>query len=163
MELKDVEFVIKAHSLTSKSLEKRFRKWDKSTPYHIHPILCACLILQEPKLPEELRKKGSLALLYHDILEDTSSSLPDWLTEEVKSLIKRLTFNSSSEKWQLIWDEDKFIKLLELYDLVSNMLDNDWMPKEKKQKYKEILIRLSDEVAKDYRNLNIVKISKSLI
>ncbi|NCN86633.1 hypothetical protein GW932_02275 [archaeon] len=130
-----VNFVKEAH-------EKKFKKragpqvriFDKSTFYAVHPIWCACTILQEPNLKEEIRKYGALTLLFHDILEDTSEKLPKDLPNKVKKWVKEITFETHQESREKIWKKEPVIRLLKLYDSTNNLLDSfTWQTKEKKR------------------------------
>ena len=123
METKDLVYIIQAHTEKAKKPERRFRQWDNRTPYYVHPIWCAAMIRQEPSLDEQTRVNGSQALLYHDVPEDTTVQLPGWLSDDVKSLISDLTFDSSEDEWKHLWKKDKLIKLLKLYDKVNNLMD----------------------------------------
>lgn len=158
---KDLNYIIEAHRKSEP--KKATRYWDKKTPYHIHPIWCAVTLLHETSLPEELRQDGSQALLYHDILEDTSSPLPDWLSERVQSLVRDLTFESSQQEMEEVWSKSLEIRLLKLYDKTSNLMDGIWMDKGKKEKYVEYISRLCDDVEKNYGRLNITKIARAVI
>lgn len=163
MEQRDLVYIINAHMKQSKEPENRFRKWDNKTPYYIHPIWCASMIMQEPSLSEEVRLKGSQALLYHDVLEDTTAKLPEWLSDDVNGLVSELTFESSEDEWETLWNKDKRVRLLKLYDKVSNMMDSVWMKSERRQQHLIHLRRLYKDVEQNYGELNIMKIAKSLL
>jgi len=159
-----LRIIIKAHRNHSIKLSRSVRKWDKKTPYWIHPIWCATTLLSETSLPENLRKDGYLALLYHDILEETTVHLPVELPERVKYFIKEMSFvNGSAQEMIEIWNKPSEIKLLKLYDKVSNLMDGIWMDSEKKQEYNEYVKKLTDEVEVLYGNLNIIRIAKAII
>ena len=159
---KDLIYIIDSHRNTSDS-KKITRYWDGRTPYSIHPIWCAMTLLHETSISEELRRDGSQALLYHDILEDTQFQLPKWLTERVKNLIKDMTFKSSNHEMIEIWNKSQEVRLLKLYDKVSNLLDGIWMDKEKRRGYTEYASRLCKDVEQNYGELNITKIEKIII
>ena len=78
----DIVYVIDAHKNHSRTANGATRRWDGTTPYGVHPILCATLLLQETSLPLEIREKGYRTLLYHDVLEDTTVGLPANLPKE---------------------------------------------------------------------------------
>ena len=107
MELRDLAYVIEAHTKRIKQSAHTTRMWDQKTPYYVHPIWCSSTIRFETDLSEEIRLNGSQALLYHDILEDTTAELPNWLSNDVKSLIVNLTFNSSEDEWKNLWKKEK--------------------------------------------------------
>lgn len=158
-----ISHTCKSHNNFPVKPGKAFRKWDGQTPYSVHPILCSMMILTETKLPEELRFKGSQALLLHDVLEDTTAELPNDLDPEVIWMVNEMTFTSSQEEIKKIWKKDGVIKLLKLYDKVSNLLDGSWMSENKSSAYKKYTGRLCKEVEKIYGKLNIVKIAETLV
>lgn len=158
-----ISYAITAHRELSRTHLKRVRKWDESTPYSIHPIWCATTLLHETSLPESIRIVGAQALLLHDILEDTTAELPPNINPEVRKLVEEVTFESSQEAMQKIWERSDEAKLITLYDMVSNMLDGVWMSDEQKELYSSYTRRLTDFVEKRVGNLNIVKIARSLV
>ena len=163
MEERDLKYIITAHSELAKEPKKRVRYWDQKTPYYVHPIWCSSTLLQETSLPDDIRLDGSSALLYHDVLEDTNAKLPYWLSDNVKGLISKLTFKSSEEAWKTMWKEDKVIRLLKLYDAVSNLMDSVWMKPKKRKKHIDNIEKLCKDVESNYGELNIVKIAKGLV
>lgn len=164
MKLEDhLKIVIEAHRDYSVERSRSVRKWDKKTPYWIHPVWCATTILFETLLPENLREDGYLALLYHDILEETTIKLPNDLPERVKHFVQQMSFeNGSMQEMQEIWSKRPEIKLFKLYDKVSNLMDGMWMDSERKQRHCEYVKRLTDEVESVYGGLNIVKIARAV-
>lgn len=162
MDVRDLSYVIEAHDKRARKPENRVRNFDKQTPYSIHPIWCASMIRQEPSLSEDVRLKGSQALLYHDVLEDTTAELPEWLSDDVRTLVSELTFESSEDEWKTLWNEDKQIRLLKLYDKVSNMMDSVWMKPKRRQQHLIHLRKLCEDVEKNYGELNITKFSRTL-
>ena len=93
-----INWIIDAHQNYPKKPGGDIRYWDKKTPYSIHPIWCAMTMLTETKLPEELRINGAIALLYHDVLEDTTKGLPDNLPSKVVEMISDMTFHGGIEE-----------------------------------------------------------------
>lgn len=160
---KCIAYAISAHRDYAKSMSKTTRKWDIRTPYSIHPIWCAMTLLQETSLPSHIRENGYKALLYHDILEDTNAPLPSDTPKEVVQLVKDMTFESFESEMQEIWNKSDEVKLLKLYDKVSNLLDGTWMSPEKKKLYIEYTRRLTEEVEKIFGDLNIVRIARTII
>lgn len=158
---KDLNYIIEAHRKSG--LDKSARRWDKKTPYSIHPIWCAMTLLHETSLPEDLRRDGSQALLYHDILEDTEWPLPSWLSTRVIKLVMDMTFESSQHEMKEIWNKPPEIRLFKLYDKTSNRMDGVWMDKEKREMYTEYSSRLCDDVEKNYGKLNITRIARAII
>ena len=153
---------MKAHSEMAKKETNINRMWDQKTPYYFHPIWCATTILHETSLPENIRMDGSLSLLYHDILEDTNASLPDWLSNRVRGLVEGMTFHSSEDEWENLWNRDKEVRLLKLYDKTSNLLDGVWMTPQRRNQHTTHLKRLIADVRENYGNLNILKIAETL-
>ena len=163
MRLDDIKFVINAHTNKVKEEASAVRMWDGKTPYYVHPIWCASTILHETSLPEDLRISGSQALLYHDVLEDTYASLPPDLSEKVKGFIYSMTFKTSEDEWKNLWQKDKEIRLLKIYDKTSNILDGSWMTPDRKNQHLDHLAKLIRDVKSNYGELNIVRIAKTLI
>lgn len=151
-----------AHADAPTKPSKAVRKWDNKTPYGIHPTWCAMTILTETILSEELRVIGAQALLFHDVLEDTTAELPEIIPPKVVQLVKEMTFASSDEEMELIWSRSKEAMLLKLYDKVSNLLDGSWMSVEKRARYADYLSRLCDAVEPHYGNLNIIRIARAI-
>lgn len=158
---KDIEKVINAHRKYSQE-SKATRKWDNQTPYFIHPIWCALTLLHETNLPSGVRENGYQALLYHDVLEDTKCKLPKYLSPEVRELITEMTTKNSEKEMREVWSKKPEVKLLRLYDKVSNLMDSTWMSPKKKERYVEYVKRLKNEVEQTYGDLNIVRIAKAI-
>jgi len=155
-----IAFVISAHA--DSQTKDPVRRWDKRTPYSIHPVFCAMAFLHETLLPEDLRLRGVQALLCHDIREDTTAGLPPYLAPGVKELVQDMTFSSSADEFNEIWAKSDEVKLLKLYDKTSNLMDGTWMPDGKWNKYCELTNRLADTAEKNYGPLNIVKIARAI-
>ena len=158
-----IQYVIYAHTFCAKTEDKKFRRWDNKTPYYIHPLWCATTLSTEEKLPEKIRRVGSRALLLHDIPEDTNAALPEDTEDEVRTLVMDMTFTSSDEEMEKIWQKSSEVKLLKLYDKVSNLLDAGWMDSEKLNKYLDYTSKLTDFVESNYGTLNIVLIGREII
>lgn len=155
---------------TQHSKRGNTRTWDKQTPYAVHPLLCAMMFLQETRLSGDAKRKRpqcALALIYHDFVEDTKVALPAWLPRGVLKLIDLMTFSgevgSTEIEKQQIWNLPPIIRLLKLYDKVSNLLDGAWMPDEKwNEQYVPYVLELASDVEKNYGGLNIVKIARAI-
>ena len=163
IETRDLVYVIDAHTNKAKKPVNSTRMWDKITPYYMHPLWCATMILHETSLLEELRINGSQALLYHDVLEDTMAELPEWLLERIKDLVHGMTFKSSEDEWENLWKRDKEVRLLKMYDKTSNLLDGVWIKPERKIQHINHLRKLSSDIRGNYGNLNIIRIARTLI
>ncbi len=152
-----------AHDAHAREERDKIRFFDGETPYGIHPAWCAMTLMFEPKLSREIRIYGGQALLFHDVLEDTSASLPEDLPPEVVRLVKEMTFDSFAVEEETIWQKEDVIKLLKLYDKVSTLLDCDaWMKPESLSEYKKYVIHLTDEVERIYGDLKIIQIARLL-
>ncbi len=150
-----------AHTNHARKPNKAFRKWDGKTPYYIHPIWCATTIATETKLDETVRNEGIQTLLYHDLLEDTTKELPEWLSPRIKYLVEEMTFeDGSKQEMKEIWNKPNEVKLYKLYDKVSNLLDGSWMDEEKRKNYENYTGKLCEEIKKMCGDLNIVKMAE---
>ena len=163
-----VDYVIDAHKNHSKKPENAVRRWDGTTPYFMHPLWCATTMITETSLPEQIRETGSLALLYHDVLEDTTAGLLDELPEDVRRLILEMTSEAwavpegSAIEMQEIWSRSPEARLLKLYDKTSNLLDGVWMPPGKHKAYVDYTRKLADDVRSRYGELNITRIAGAI-
>lgn len=157
-----IGYSFRAHAEQPTKPSKAVRKWDGKTPYGIHPTWCAMTLLTETTLPEEIRVTGAQALLLHDVLEDTTAGLPEGTPTEVIKLVEGMTFVSSDEEMELIWTRSQEVKLLKLYDKVSNLLDGSWMSQEKRERYAAYLVALCDDVEPHYGQLNIMRIARAI-
>jgi hypothetical protein len=151
-----------AHSEFAKSPDDKVRFHDHLTPYLVHPLWCAVTLLQEPRLPIELRRRGYVALLWHDTLEDTNAPLPLDTSVEIAQLVQKMTFSSFDEERIRLWECHPEVRLLKLYDKISNLLDGTWMKEEKWNVYVDHALKLTADVEGNFGDLNIVKISKSI-
>ena len=159
-----INLVIEAHQEKPLKPEKAVRTFisGESNPYFIHPVWCAMTILQETNLPESIRLPGAEALLFHDVLEDTSAELPDDLSQEVKDLIRSMTFNDFHTEVRETLAKPPFNQLLKLYDKTATLYDGVVKSKVGKEWYNYIQ-NLANNVEKEYGELNIVLIAKTLL
>jgi hypothetical protein len=151
-----------AHTEHGNKPEDAIRFHDRVTPYFVHPMWCAASLLQESTLPLAFRKSGYMALLWHDVLEDTRMGLPDSTPPEVVELVKDMSFDSFDQERTELWSRSAAVKLLKLYDKVSNLLDGGWMKAEKWNLYVDHTLRLAKEVQQSHGLLNIVKIAEAI-
>ncbi len=156
-----IDFAIRAHDKFANEPRKRFRKWDGHTPYSIHPVWCAMTILTETTLPADIRYKGALALLLHDVLEDTQAPLPSSLPAGVEALVDEMTFSSYEDEVERIGGRSEICRLLKLYDKVSNLLDMNWRT-DKRDHYVAYALRLCDEAERRWGPLNITRIARAI-
>jgi len=143
------------------------RRWDKSTPYGVHPIWCAMTFLQETDLPPDINREiCALVLLFHDVKEDTIRELPPQIQEEIVLLIEQMTFaivNSTQAEIEQVWNLPPIVRLLKLYDKVSNLMDGCWMTDEKwNRQYVPYVRRLADDVERNFGLLNIVRLARAI-
>ena len=133
----------------------------EKNPYFTHTLWCSMMILCETQLPENIRVPGSEALLFHDVLEDTSASLPSSLSPEVVRLIKDMTFNCFDAEVSETLANDKMIHLLKLYDKVATLYDGA-LPAVMYPKWLDFTESLTASVEKNYGQLHIVMLAKEL-
>ena len=145
-----ISYSIVCHSDNAKREDKKTRIWDKQTPYGVHPVWCAMTLMQETSLPDEFRNLGAQALLFHDLLEDTTEDLPPGIDPRVRELVEGLTFAGFSEEMEKIWKRNPEIRLLKLYDKVSNLLDGIWMQPNLWNRYVIYTHGLADDVELNY-------------
>lgn len=154
---KYIQFIIQAH-------EGAIRGWDGETPYSIHPLWCSMTIYTETTLPKNIRDDGATILLFHDVIEDTSFSLPEGLSNSVLKGIKDMTFMEGMRQEMVeIWSKEPRIRLYKLYDKISNLLDSLWMSPEVKEIYMNYTSKLLVDVERNYGPLNIVKIAHAIL
>jgi len=156
--------VFDAHQRKAIKATSGLRFWDMKTPYVVHPFWCAMTILTETRLDEQIRVSGSMALLYHDVLEDTTKKLPKELDSQVVDLIKGMTFlGGIQEEMDTVWVKSKEIILLKLYDKTSNLLDAVWMKGKSRKTYLLYTKKLLNNVLENYGELNITVMAKSIL
>jgi hypothetical protein len=163
MQQRDLNYVIESHRDCSIKPSKAFRKWDRITPYHIHPIWCATMIATETTLDKRTREEGVLTLLYHDVLEDTTQGLPDWLIGRVIQLIDMMTYSGIIEEMSEIWHKPKEVRLYKLYDKVNNLLDWQRSSVVKHERYQDYTRKLCDDAEDNYGELNITKFARAVV
>ena len=158
-----IELSYQAHTHHALRPEKAFRKWDRRTPYFVHPVWCAMTILQEPSLAEPLRRRGAQALALHDVLEDTTLELPASVPPAVRKLVLGMTFaGGSAEEMVEVWNRTPEIRLLKLYDKTCNMLDDGFMSDERRAKTRRYVRKLARDVESNYPGTNVVKLALAL-
>ena len=163
-----ISFCVHGHAIFSR--KQNTRSWDGKTPYAVHPIWCAMTFLQETELTKDAKLKRdecALALLFHDFVEDTTLDLPEWLPEESVRIIQSMTFSgevgSTEIEIKLIWSRPPIVRLLKLYDKVSNLLDGSWMSDEKwNGQYVPYVLQLANDIEANYGDLNIVRMARAV-
>lgn len=87
--------------------------------------------------------------------------MPVAVDARVKGLVEELTFQKNEDERALIWGRSREAKLLKLYDIVSNLLDNrTWRRAESWNAWVEHAVKLADYAEGEFGNLNIVKIAR---
>lgn len=160
-----IAFIARAHQEkvlpTAKAL-RTFPSGEKS-PYFTHSLWCAMMLWLDSALPESIRYPGAQALLFHDILEDTSEQLPDDVSDEVRYLVQEMTYKGGfNEEKHAVLTKPPIIQLLKLYDKTATLYDGDLKPG-RCQEWTEFMEKLIETVEREYGELNIVLLAKTLI
>lgn len=149
------------HNVTKQEYRQNGR-----VPYLIHPLGAALLHLADTELPFELREQGAKILILHDVLEDTSLSLPDWVDEEVRVGVEEMTYRGSSsleEKQKWIRGKSPFIQLLILYDVCWNLYERHvGGPAERRALWRKGVLELAENVEEQYGNVRIVHVARAV-
>lgn len=119
-------------------------------------------IMTETMLDESIRLNGYLALMWHDVLEDTQAQLPEDIDDEVRELIQGMSFASFAVEKEAVWQQPAIIRLLKLFDKTSNLLDASHLSTEKWNAYTEFTQLLINDIEQNFGQLNIVKIAKAI-
>jgi len=128
------------------------------------------MFLQEANLPGSVhrhREECALALLFHDLKENTTAEPPEWLPQGTLDLVGFMSFTSGPGSTEIemreIWNRPPIVRLLKLYDKVSNLLDGSWMSNEKwNGQYVPYVLQLADDVERNYGQLNIVRLARAV-
>jgi hypothetical protein len=157
-----IQHSLRAHSKFPNTPREAIRFWDGVTPYAIHPIWCATTLLTETTLPEAIRYPGYLALLWHDILEDTQLGLPPDVRPEVRTLVEEMTFANFEDELARLWERSDTAKLLKLYDKTSVLLDATWMSDARWNQVVQHAQKLLAFVVAKHGELNIVRLARAI-
>lgn len=163
--IEQISFIAKAHQENVLPTAKALRVFPsgEKNPYFTHPLWCAMMILLDTRLPEKIRISGSQALLLHDILEDTSLSLPKDISDEVKNLVDEMTYSDWQTERDTVPTRPPIVQLLKLYDKTATLYD-ECAPKGDKLKEWIILTKtLTRNVRKEYGELNIVLLAEAMV
>lgn len=167
---KYLDFAYLAYQENNISSPDQTYRQDGKVPYMMHPIWCASMLIADTQIPWKQREIGFKALILHDVLEDTSLALPDWVEPEVKEAVQAMTFEDHKQALKEYKNKTPFIKLLMLYDELSSMYenhvgvyDNAVMKKMKRKLWKEFTIKGIAEVEKEYGNIRIVQVGKAIV
>lgn len=167
-----INFIAIAHQEETNQFGKTKRKLlsGQEVPYFTHSLWAAIMLLIEPNLDEEVRTTGSIALLFHDVLEDTTAGLPRDLDENVVELIQGMTvpkepefnFSSFEKEKTTVFTKSKLIQLLKLYDKVATLYDGA-LPTTRYKEWITLIERLTKNVEQEYGELRITMLAKSLV
>ena len=153
--------------LHSKTPQKATRRFDGATPAGVHSVLLAMLVLHEESLPEELRVKVAVALLGHDMPEDTHlrlEELPFWIKKyNALKLVEALTFDESEDKFAKIWELGDEVILAELFDAVGNLLCAKGVKPERMTYRRAMVGKMVVHIGHIWPDLDILKIAKGLL
>lgn len=131
-------------------------------PYVIHPMWAASTLVMDPDLPKEERILGFQILMLHDVLEDTSVALPDWVSQEVQEGVQMLSHESWEQELVDIESYPPFFKLLKLCDKVQTLYEKGVVLPEKRSRWKQLVQELARDVEAHYGNARIVVIANAL-
>jgi hypothetical protein len=167
---KYLDFAYSAYQENNITNPDQTYRQDGKVPYMMHPLWCASMLITDTQIPWEQREIGFKALILHDVLEDTSLELPDWVELEVRDAVKAMTFDSQVQALRAYKSKSPFIKLLMLYDELSTMYEDHVgvnngivLKKIKKKMWKEFVIKGIAEVEKEYGNIRIVQVGKAIV
>lgn len=156
-----VQFSLDAHHRAAKTPENRFRRFDGRTPFAVHPLWCATMIMQEPLLPAPIRSRGWKALLLHDVQEDTDAVFPRLVTDEVRADIADMLFASREAEMREIWARSRLTRLLKVYDKTCNYLA---LLGGRNREYDAYVLRLLGQVVAEWGDqLNVVRMAYVLV
>lgn len=155
-----LDFVYSAHQ--EHCVKKDFRQSGK-VPFVVHPIWCAIILLNDTRVPYEERRIGYQALLLHDVLEDTSLRLPDWVEPEVAKLVEEMTHETWEEE-KAIDKKSSLVQLLKLCDKTASMYDENVRPDpQRRHEWKELVQKLLKNVEPNYKDSRVVSVAKSIL
>ncbi len=144
--MKEISNYWKALTFAAKNHGIKTRK-DNETPYVIHPMRITA-ILRAAGFSEFKNEDLMMAALFHDLIEDTETSLNDIKNQFGKksaSIVEELTKpedddKGSKEKWLKSFDKaSKEAKIIKMADRIDNLMDMnlDIWPIEKQKSYAE--------------------------
>ncbi len=132
-------------------------------PYIIHPMWAACTLIMDPKIPKEERIIGYQVLVLHDVLEDTSEQLPDWVSDDVKRGVQSLTHENWEEEQEAVMQYTPFLTLLKLCDKMQTMYELAIDDPIKARQWKTLIENLVRDVEAHYGKTKVVVIAKALL
>ncbi|MFZ3020462.1 MAG: hypothetical protein WA051_03035 [Minisyncoccia bacterium] len=157
---KIIDFVYDAHQ--NHNTKKDYRQ-DGRVPFFTHPLWCALTLLNDQRISFEDRNIGYQALLLHDVLEDTSEKLPDYIDNEVRELVNKMTHETWEEE-QILENKSPLVKLLKLHDKISSMYDETVRTDPVRRKeWRQLIEKLISETKKYYPEAKIIPVAETII
>jgi len=132
-------------------------------PYIIHPMWAASTLIMDPDISIEERILGFQILMLHDILEDTSASLPAWVSQEVQDGVRRLSHESWEQELIDIASYTPFFKLLKLCDKIQTLYERGVVLPEKRPRWKQLVQELARDVEAQYGTTRVGTIANALV
>lgn len=157
---KYLEFAYSAYQ--ENNVTNQAYRQDGNVPYITHPLWCASMLIADTQVPYEQRELGFKALILHDVLEDTSLELPEWVDPAVKKIVQEMTFENWEQAKEEIPKHSNFLKLLHTVDALSSMYENH-VSEQKRTEWKNITAGLLQEIEREYGNIRIVQIGNAVI
>jgi len=155
-----LDLIYSAHQ--EHNTRKDFRQ-DGKVPFIVHPMWCALTILNDQRIPFEERELGYQVLLLHDILEDTSLTVPDYVDQKVLDYVGEMTHDTWEEE-QNIENKSEFIKLLKLCDKIASMYDETVRDEpQRRREWKALTQKLLNDVESHYGNIHLVILAKAIL
>src|SRR5690242_21727000 len=116
-----INYSLRSHLERALVPAQALRHSDGRTPYGVHPVWSAITLLQETEVPEDVRYDGAVALLFHDLAEDTDAPYPDELSVRARAWAEDMTYSSTQEENDLIWSKSAPVKLLTLIEKTNTL------------------------------------------
>lgn len=132
-------------------------------PYMVHCMWAASTLAMDPDIPKEERVLGFQILLLHDVLEDTTKTLPDWVDEEVKNGVEALTHDNWEEEQAATKHYTPFFKLLKLCDKMQTLYEKGIENPQKRKEWKAFTEGLLQDVIKQYGKTRITVVARALL
>ncbi len=155
-----LDFIYSAHQ--EHNTRQDFRQKGK-VPFFVHPVWCAFTLLNDQRIPFAERELGYQVLLLHDIIEDTSLKLPDWVDPQVAGYVQQMTHETWEEE-QDVDEKTPFIKLLKLCDKIASVYDETVKDEgEKRKEWKALVKKLLCDVEEYYGHIRLVALAKAVL
>jgi hypothetical protein len=163
--IEQISFVAKAHQENALPTAKTLRVFPsgEKNPYFTHSLWCSMMILLDTHLPEKIRIPGAEALLLHDLIEDTSLTLPKDTSDEVVDLVDEMTYSDWQAERDIVPTRPLIIQLLKLYDKVATLYDECAPKGDKLKEWLSLTKTLTQNVRSEYGELNIVLLAEIMV